>query len=137
MSETITVPAVVPSVFHSSAPETESAAVKKRVPASGVRAAGNDDPVPGRMSRTSAVPVAVPSVFHTSLPVMAPATKKVIGPTAVKLPGVDDAPVVLRSATRDAAAATAITSMGITGEALRLGLDPFSRKQSPREIPLR
>jgi hypothetical protein len=68
MSFTRTVPAGVPSVFHSSSPLSGCSATKKRVPPTAVNPDANDDPGPGRMSLTSVVPAVVPSVFHSSYP---------------------------------------------------------------------
>ena len=71
MSLTRTVPASVPSLFHSSRPliavvgrEEQRAAHRRQV-------AGDEPngPVPGLMSLTRTVPAAVPSLFHSSRPV--------------------------------------------------------------------
>ncbi len=67
MSSTSTVPAAVPSVFHSSVPVTVKAE-KKTVSPTTVSSAGTDEPRPGLMSLTSTVPAAVPSLFHSSEP---------------------------------------------------------------------
>ena len=70
MSLTSTVPAAVPSLFHSSLPCVPSSAVKKSVPSTAVRTRGTMPPV-GLMSLTSTVPAAVPSLFHNSSPLRA------------------------------------------------------------------
>jgi hypothetical protein len=56
MSLTTTVPAVVPSLFHSSAPLTGSLAVKNSVLPMTVRLKGLELALPGRMSLTRTVP---------------------------------------------------------------------------------
>jgi hypothetical protein len=71
MSFTNTVPAVVPSVFHSSAPSAVVVAVKYSVSPTTRNSFGADDPklpLPVLMSFTSTVPAAVPSVRHSSRP---------------------------------------------------------------------
>ena len=72
MSSTSTVPAAVPSLFHSSTPLVPSLAVKKSVPFTFVSDRGLESPLPARMSLTSTVPAAVPSLFHSSTPVPSP-----------------------------------------------------------------
>ena len=68
MSLTRTVPAAVPSLFHSSVPLAPSSAVKKSVPSDVRQVRGLELPVPGLMSLTRTVPAAVPSLFHSSSP---------------------------------------------------------------------
>ena len=72
MSLTRTVPAAVPSLFHSSAPWVVSRATKKRVPLKSVsdelRKTLTALELPGLMSLTSLVPLLVPSLFHSSTP---------------------------------------------------------------------
>ena len=58
MSSTSTVPAAVPSLFHSSTPVVPSLAVKKSVPFTFVETAGSEPVAPGLMSLTSTVPAA-------------------------------------------------------------------------------
>ena len=71
MSLTRTVPAVVPSLAHSSAPTEPLSAWKNTRPPSSGRAEGRGTPDagPGRMSLTSVVPASVPSLVHNSQPV--------------------------------------------------------------------
>ena len=69
MSLTSTVPAAVPSLFHSSVPKSGWNAVKKSVPLTLVSQEGLEDPAPGLMSFTSTVPAVVPSLFQSSNPV--------------------------------------------------------------------
>ena len=66
---TSTVPAAVPSLFHSSLPWAPSLAVKNSV-AADVRQEPRVEllAVPGLMSLTRTVPAAVPSLFHSSSP---------------------------------------------------------------------
>ena len=68
MSLTSTVPAAVPSLFHSSAPAVPSVALKKTAPPTPTKLAGDEELfaseiglTPGKMSLTSAVPAAVPA----------------------------------------------------------------------------
>src|SRR5262249_62029051 len=68
MSFTITVPASVPSLFHSSAPLAGVDALKNSVPLMLVMLRGNALAAPAPISFTSTVPAAVPSLFHTSVP---------------------------------------------------------------------
>ena len=68
MSLTITVPASVPSLFHSSAPLAVSSATKKSCEPTAVRDVGAESAFPGAMSLTSRVPAAVPSLTHSSSP---------------------------------------------------------------------
>ena len=70
MSLTRTVPASVPSLFHSSAPWSPSSAAKNSVPFTAVRLSGPYDSRTGSglMSLTRTVPAAVPSLFHSSAP---------------------------------------------------------------------
>ena len=74
MSFTSTVPASVPSVFHSSLLCTPSSAMKNSVPPTRVKPTGglkkvaSDEHSPGQMSFTSDVPAAVPSLFQSSRP---------------------------------------------------------------------
>ena len=60
------VPAAVPLDFQSSLPWVASWALKKSVPATSVREAGLELPLPGTMSRTSFVPAAVPFDLQSS-----------------------------------------------------------------------
>ena len=68
MSLTRTVPAAVPSLFHSSSPVEPSSAVKNSVPFTFVRLLGSEPAPLGMMSLTRTVPAAVPSLFHSSTP---------------------------------------------------------------------
>jgi len=68
MSLTRTVPASVPSDFHSSAPLAAVVALKYSLPLKAVSSFGSEVPVPALMSFTRTVPAAVPSVFHSSRP---------------------------------------------------------------------
>src|SRR6185295_16313573 len=63
-----TVPADVPSLFHSSAPFGPVGG-KKRVPPTFRSSRGNDPLKPGWISLTCTVPAAVPLLFHSSMPV--------------------------------------------------------------------
>src|SRR5690606_6711207 len=67
MSATITVPAAVPSVFHSSVPVDPSLALKYSAPLNSLKYAGLELVAPTLMSFTMTVPAAVPSDFHTSM----------------------------------------------------------------------
>ena len=68
MSVTMTVPAAVPSLFHSSMPFVPSLAVKKSVPSTFVRLLGLSRRVDVLDQQ---VPAAVPSLFHSSYAVRA------------------------------------------------------------------
>ena len=68
MSLTIFVPALVPSLFHSSLPWVGSYAEKYAVDPMAANPPGCELSVPGKMSLTSLVPAEVPSVFHSSQP---------------------------------------------------------------------
>ena len=68
MSFTSTVPASVPSLFHSSAPMEPPSALKNSVDPAAVMPDGEEAPVPGLMSLTCTVPASVPSLFHSSAP---------------------------------------------------------------------
>jgi len=68
ISNTITVPDSVPSVFHNSMPFTPLVAAKKRMPFTLQRADGLELAKPGLISFTISVPAVVPSVFHSSIP---------------------------------------------------------------------
>src|SRR4051794_19462702 len=84
MSLTRTVPADVPSLFHSSLP-AESPATKKRVFPTAVRDTGELPPVPATMSLTRTVPAVVPLLLHNSAPAAwVLARKKRVLPTTVK-----------------------------------------------------
>ena len=85
MSLTRTVPASVPSVFHSSRPWVPSSAVKNSVPPTSVRYVGPlySPSSPGSMSLTRTVPASVPSDFHSSRPwVPSSAVKNRVPPDA-------------------------------------------------------
>ena len=87
MSLTITVPAAVPSLFHSSRPFVPSSALKKSMPPTAVSAPILLSFKPGAMSFTITVPAAVPSLFHSSrlmLPSASLALKYSVLPTGVK-----------------------------------------------------
>src|SRR5262249_14158790 len=73
---TRTVPAAVPSLFHSSTPFEPSNALKKRMPLKFVRLVGHEFSVPGAISLTRTVPAAVPSLFHSSSPCIASLARK-------------------------------------------------------------
>src|SRR5436190_2037797 len=91
MSLTSTVPASVPSLFQSSVPVPESEAVKKSVPPTAVRAAGDDELFPDTMSLTSTVPSGVPSLRQSSLPVPAWRAENIRVPlTLARLPGEEE-----------------------------------------------
>ncbi len=68
MSLTMTVPAVVPSVFQSSSPELLVLAWKKRVSPTTVRSSGSPSSEPAQMSLRHRVPAAVPSLTKISVP---------------------------------------------------------------------
>ena len=90
MSLIRTVPVKVPSLFHSSKPESGCAAAKMRLPLSAAKWAGALLAAPGWMSLTSTVPPTVPSVFHSSIPwTPSSAAKKVVGPARVKPYGLE------------------------------------------------
>ena len=78
MSLTRTVPAAVPSLFHSSSPcaavvgREEQRAVDVRQ----VAGTGYELPPPGLMSLTRTVPAAVPSLFHSSTPLTPSSAEK-------------------------------------------------------------
>src|SRR4051812_24761376 len=69
MSFSITVPADVPSLVHSSAPAPELVAEKYSRSRQNFRSAGDELPAPTLMSFTSRVPADVPSVAYSSVPV--------------------------------------------------------------------
>ena len=73
ISFTIMVPAVVPSVFHSSFPVATSEARIKRTPLRMNKGRGDELAEPALISLTRTVPAAVPSVFHSSAPKVASA----------------------------------------------------------------
>ena len=84
ISLTRTVPAAVPSLFHSSLPVSGWKALKKSVPLIFRSRATPAEPAPGTMSLTRTVPAAVPSLFHSSLPVSGrKALKKRVPSTSV------------------------------------------------------
>ena len=68
MSLTRTVPAAVPSLFHSSRPCAPSSAVKYSVPSTFVRSRGIRSRPPGLMSLPARCRPSVPSLFHSSSP---------------------------------------------------------------------
>src|SRR5262245_24181779 len=75
MSLTRTVPAAVPSLFHSSWPLVPLEAEKNNVPLTFVSSwtfelEPYELPPPGRMSLTRTVPAAVPLLFHSSSPLV-------------------------------------------------------------------
>ena len=83
-----TVPAAVPSLFHSSTPCVPSSAAKNSVPLTFVRSLGYELALPGLMSLTRTVPAAVPSLFHSSCPcVPSSAAKNSVPLTFVRLSG--------------------------------------------------
>jgi hypothetical protein len=66
---TITVPAVVPSLFHNSRPDPAVVAPKNSTPFDNTSSSApviKPSPAPGLMSLTITVPALVPSVFHSS-----------------------------------------------------------------------
>ena len=95
MSMTITVPAPVPSLFHSSSPCAPSSAVKKRVLPTARRFEGSEESTPGRMSATCTVPARVPLLLQSSVPVIvlvlepSCAVKKSVPLTLVRLLGLE------------------------------------------------
>ena len=66
MSFTCTVPASVPSLFHSSSPPEVPVAAKKSVPPTFSSCEGDELRIPARRSLTNVVPASVPSLFHSS-----------------------------------------------------------------------
>src|SRR5262245_11419846 len=94
MSLTSLVPAVVPSLFHSSRPPVPSYAVKNSVPLTFVRLLMELYLWLGGRPLTRTVPLAVPSLFHNSkLPCQkSPVVKNSVPFTLVRLP----APPTLR-----------------------------------------
>src|SRR5882672_628972 len=68
MSASCVVPAVVPSVFQTSAPADAVVALKMKLEPSAVQPFGLDPAPPGLMSFTSDVPPGVPSVCQNSAP---------------------------------------------------------------------
>src|SRR5205814_1887732 len=76
MSFTITVPPLLPSLFHNSLPLVASYAVKYKVLFKTLREEGPDPFMPLRISFTSTVPVSVPSLFHNSFPLVASHARK-------------------------------------------------------------
>src|SRR5687767_9758923 len=70
MSRTNTVPATVPSDFHSSYPCVPLLATKNSVPLTLVKPQGFALALPLRMSLTMDVPAIVPSVFQSSKPLV-------------------------------------------------------------------
>ena len=82
MSLAITVPASVPSLFHSSSLWVPSLAEKNRVPSTLVSESGAKVSTLGLMSLTITVPASVPSPFHSSKPcVPSVATKNRVPPS--------------------------------------------------------
>src|SRR5262249_61350394 len=67
-ARTISVPASVPSLFHSAEPPSAVEATKNAVPPRSVKAYGDELSGPGFRSRTSRVPASVPSLAHSSTP---------------------------------------------------------------------
>src|SRR5262249_31658500 len=94
MSRTSLVPALVPSLAHSSTPWTPSSAAKntvRRTAASSLPKPKRDEFGPGRMSRTITVLAAVPRVRHSSVPWRpSDAVKKRTPPALVRDSGNDD-----------------------------------------------
>ena len=106
MSLTSTVPALVPSLFHSSVPLGWLVAEKCRVEPTTARLAGLLLLLPGLMSLTNTVPAVVPSLFHSSVSSLSSvATKYRVVPTAVKLVGFEDGVPGLMSLTNTVPAA--------------------------------
>ena len=98
MSLTRTVPASVPSLFHSSLPLTPSSAEKNSVPPTAVRSSMSEPEPPGSMSLTRTVPAAVPSLFHSSSPCSPSlARKNSVPPTAVRRNGLEPNGIAVRS----------------------------------------
>src|SRR5262249_7628372 len=88
MSLPRSVPAAVPSLFHSSTPFTPSAAEKNRAPLTFVRLPGFELALPGMMSLPITVPAVVPLLFHSSEPcVPSLAAKNRVPLTFVSLSG--------------------------------------------------
>src|SRR6185369_694345 len=81
MSLTTTVPAAVPSVFHSSRPVPAVVAEKKATPPARVSWYGVLDEDPGTMSSTWVVPPRVPSVRHSSSPFAPKPRKRSVPPS--------------------------------------------------------
>src|SRR5919199_3644597 len=86
MSLTCTVPAAVPSVFHSSVPVVVSLAAKNTLAPRAVRPLGELLVLRLElMSFTRTVPAAVPSLFHSSAPVDASVAEKTsVDPSATR-----------------------------------------------------
>ena len=64
--------------------------MKKSVPLTLVRLAGEDENAPGMMSLTITVPAAVPSLFHNSVPKpLANAVKNSVPFTSTRLDGLE------------------------------------------------
>ena len=76
ISFTITVPASVPSVFHSSSISDGVNAWNRIVLPAAANGPGFEGSEPDTMSITISVPSAVPSDFHGSDPLPSPALKK-------------------------------------------------------------
>src|SRR5262249_4249747 len=87
-SLTSTVPAAVPSLFHSSRPCVPSSAVKNSLPLTSVSHQGYEVALPGLRSLTSTVPAARPSLFHSSRPLTPScAVKEAVEPITAILNG--------------------------------------------------
>jgi hypothetical protein len=84
MSFTRTVPALVPSVRHSSLPASDVLALKKTMLPSATNLLGAELPKPGQMSLTSDVPAAVPLAFQSSRPMLVLLCLLVCGAAALK-----------------------------------------------------
>ena len=85
---TSTVPARLPSDFHSSTPWVPSSAEKNTRPPTSVNEWGYDSRPPGAMFLTRTVPARLPSDFHSSSPwVPSLTTKNNRPPTSVREEG--------------------------------------------------
>ena len=96
MFSTISVPAGVPSLFHSSLPFPSSAA-KKSVPATSTSPDGDEPSGPTLMSATISVPV--PSLFHSSRPLTPSSAAKYSVPLITVSCSGDESPAGLMSRT--------------------------------------
>ena len=82
-SWTITVPASVPSLTHSSAPWTPSSPTNSTPVPNGTTHGLLDDAARGVIALMRTVPATVPSVFHRAVPPPPPLAKKNSSPPAV------------------------------------------------------
>jgi hypothetical protein len=113
MSSTMTVPAAVPSVFHSSLPFVASLALKKTVLPTASKPYGLLSPPPGMMFLSITVPPTVPSDTQGSNPsVPFVARKKSLPLASAKAPGVPPIAPDRRSLKRFASASPVAACAG-------------------------